>query len=214
MFVSIYWPVWTDAFALTEKRKATWMSCFLVSSPVGVLFGYVLTTQLIIYKTWEFAFYAQALAVIPALILIMLIPTKYFSLKRNATSAQHPGNSAVATYEDEASIERQLDSSSDGSSRRAQVSLRQQMRDNPNLDILGRSYDSDQLDAIFADESDRSNSRALENLGMTPTTPNIDTLQNFENESMTRRIKELLQNGQFVLLTLSISSLYFVVTGL
>lgn len=88
------------------------------------------------------------------------------------------------------------------------------MRDNPNLDILGRSYDSDQLDAIFADESDRSNSRALENLGMTPTTPNIDTLQNFENESMTRRIKELLQNGQFVLLTLSISSLYFVVTGL
>lgn len=88
------------------------------------------------------------------------------------------------------------------------------MRDNPNLDILGRSYDSDQLDAIFCDESDRSHSRALDNLGMTPTTPNIDTLQNFENESMTRRIKELLQNGQFVLLTLSISSLYFVVTGL
>ena len=50
---------------------------------------------------------------------------------------------------------------------------------------------------------------------MTLTTPNIDNLQNdLENESMWYRIKSLLKNGQFVLLTLSISSLYFVVTGL
>ena len=44
VFISIYWPVWTDGFAQSEKRKATWMSCFLASSPIGVLFGYVLTT--------------------------------------------------------------------------------------------------------------------------------------------------------------------------
>lgn len=79
------------------------MSCFLVSSPVGVLLGYVLTTQLIIYYTWEYAFYAQAIAVVPAMLLIALIPNRYFSLKRNATSVQA---SAVATIEDEASIER------------------------------------------------------------------------------------------------------------
>jgi len=63
------------------------MSCFLASSPVGVLFGYVLTTQLIINYTWKYAFYAQGVAVVPALLLSLLIPNKYFSLKPNATSA-------------------------------------------------------------------------------------------------------------------------------
>ena len=46
------------------------------------------------------------------------------------------------------------------------------------------------------------------------TTPNIDQLHNLEDESTWYRIKSLLRNGQFVLLALSISSLYFVVTGL
>lgn len=87
VFVSIYWPVWTDAFAGSERRKATWMSAFLVSSPIGVLVGYVLTTQLIIYYTWKYAFYVQAVAVIPAILLVIAMPNRYFSLKKNATSA-------------------------------------------------------------------------------------------------------------------------------
>lgn len=49
---------------------------------------------------------------------------------------------------------------------------------------------------------------------MTLTTPNIEQLQNLEDESTWYRIKSLLSNGQFVLLALAISSLYFVVTGL
>ena len=57
VFISIYWPVWTDGFAKTEQRKATWMSMFLAASPIGVLFGYVLTTQLILNYTWKYAFY-------------------------------------------------------------------------------------------------------------------------------------------------------------
>ena len=60
------------------------MSCFLASSPIGVLFGYVLTMQLIINYTWKYAFYVQAVAVAPALVLILFIPNKYFSLKSNS----------------------------------------------------------------------------------------------------------------------------------
>lgn len=81
VFISIYWPVYIDVFAVSETQKATWMSSFLVSSPVGVLLGYVLTTQLIINYTWKYAFYAEAAAVVPALLLILLMPNKYFSLK-------------------------------------------------------------------------------------------------------------------------------------
>ena len=58
------------------------MSCFLAASPIGVLFGYVLTTQLIINFTWKYAFYVQAIAVVPAIILILVIPKRYFSLKK------------------------------------------------------------------------------------------------------------------------------------
>ena len=52
VFITIYWPVWTDAFAASDQRKNTWMSSFLAASIVGVLIGYVLTTQLIINYTW------------------------------------------------------------------------------------------------------------------------------------------------------------------
>ena len=87
VFISIFWPVWTDAFAGTEKRKAAWMSTYLAASPVGVLFGYVITTQLIINYNWEYAFYLQCVAVGPAIILILMMPLKYFNLRKNATSA-------------------------------------------------------------------------------------------------------------------------------
>lgn len=63
------------------------MSTFLASSPIGVLFGYVLTTQLIINYKWQYAFYVQAIAVAPAIIALLAIPSQYFSLKENATSA-------------------------------------------------------------------------------------------------------------------------------
>lgn len=81
------------------------------------------------------------------------------------------------------------------------------------MDVLSRSYDSDQLNALFADEEDLRNNR-LENLGMTQTTPPMENMQAIEDETTIQRIFELVKNGQFVLLTLAISSLYFVVTGL
>jgi len=79
------------------------MSCFLASSPVGVLLGYVLTTQLIINYTWKYAFYAQAASVVPALLLILLIPNRYFAL-RDPNEAPRLENEAA-----DAMSERSLD---------------------------------------------------------------------------------------------------------
>ena len=50
------------------------------------------------------------------------------------------------------------------------------------MDVLSRSYDSDQLNALFADEEDLRNNR-LENLGMTQTTPPMDNIQAIEDET-------------------------------
>ena len=70
------------------------------------------------------------------------------------------------------------------------------MRNNSNGDMLGRSYDSNQLDALFENE-DLGNEHGgqIENLGMQPTTPNIDNMNSLETESTVHRIWELLKNG-------------------
>ena len=75
--------------------------------------------------------------------------------------------------------------------------LRGQMRRGTSADILGRSYDSNQLDALFDTNSefDPTGNGRIENMGMTATTPNINKLQNLENESTVHRIVELLKNG-------------------
>ena len=115
---------------------------------------------------------------VPALLIILFLPNKYFSLKADATSVVD--NSLEDTIS-----ERELDSSSnDGShSHRAgqAESLRQNMRMS-GMDVLSRSYDSDQLNALFADEEDLRNNR-LENLGMTQTTPPMDNIQAIEDET-------------------------------
>lgn len=51
------------------------------------------------------------------------------------------------------------------------------MRGGPNRDILGQSYDTDQLDALFESESGLDqigNGAGLETLGIMQTTPNIE----------------------------------------
>ena len=136
MIISILWPVWTDGFAYNEKRKATWMSCFLASSPIGVLFGYVLTTQLILNYNWKYAFYVQAVAVVPAIILVLVIPKRYFSLKKLGPHIDNDNDF-------EESRSRQLDLQSEMSSDRPQNSVREQMRSSHNRDAIGASYDTD-----------------------------------------------------------------------
>ena len=53
---------------------------FLLSAPVGVLFGYVLTTIFISIASWEFAFYVQAASAIPFIAFFLMIPLKYVAI--------------------------------------------------------------------------------------------------------------------------------------
>jgi MFS family permease len=81
VFMSIYWPVYTDIYTSSERQKTTWMSLFLLSAPVGVLFGYVITNIMIKRASWEYAFYVQAISVIPCMIYFLLVPLKYVTLE-------------------------------------------------------------------------------------------------------------------------------------
>ena len=57
------------------------MTILLLSSTLGVLFGYIMTTQFIGKLEWQYAFYVQIIAVIPIVIAILLTPLKYLDLQ-------------------------------------------------------------------------------------------------------------------------------------
>ena len=50
-------PVWADVFG-NEKQKQTWVTVLLLSSPVGVICGYTMTSFMVKYFTWHYSFYA------------------------------------------------------------------------------------------------------------------------------------------------------------
>lgn len=56
-FVSIFLPVWADRYAPSEGAKQCWLSGILMSSTVGVLFGYVITAAFITHLNWHWSFY-------------------------------------------------------------------------------------------------------------------------------------------------------------
>ena len=39
-------PVWADGFA-NEKQKSTWLTILILASPVGVIFGYIISSTLV-----------------------------------------------------------------------------------------------------------------------------------------------------------------------
>ena len=57
------------------------MTVLLLSSTLGVLFGYIMTTQFIEKVTWQYSFYTQIVAVIPIIIALLCTPIRYLDLK-------------------------------------------------------------------------------------------------------------------------------------
>ena len=81
VFVSIYFPVWSDMFGATDSQKQLWLTVLLLSSTLGVLFGYIMTTQFIEKAAWQYSFYTQIIAVIPIILALLFTPIKYLDLK-------------------------------------------------------------------------------------------------------------------------------------
>ena len=86
VFLTIYFPVWADAFGADDKQKTAWMTILLLATPIGVLLGYILTAYSIYLATWRWTFYIQAFGFIPLLLAIFLTPIKYLDLEALAAS--------------------------------------------------------------------------------------------------------------------------------
>lgn len=81
VFVCIYMPVWVDMFA-HEKQKSAWLTFLILASPLGIVIGFGMTSIIVKYTTWKWAFWGQSLAMLPCVLAIILIPKKYLDVEQ------------------------------------------------------------------------------------------------------------------------------------
>jgi MFS family permease len=82
-------PVWADAFA-NEKQKSIWLTFLILASPLGVVFGFIMTSVFVAYNKeidgcnngWRWSFYVQCLLMTPMAIGFLLTPLKYLDIDR------------------------------------------------------------------------------------------------------------------------------------
>lgn len=77
VFVTIYWPVWVDAFSASETQKGVWMTLVLLASVFAYVVGYGLVLVADAIGSWKIAFYFMIVLVVPFLIWIAAIPINY-----------------------------------------------------------------------------------------------------------------------------------------
>ena len=56
VFQCIYMPVWADTFA-AESQKTAWLTFLILASVLGIVLGFSLTTVMVAWLTWRYAFY-------------------------------------------------------------------------------------------------------------------------------------------------------------
>lgn len=69
-------PVWADVYA-NEKQKSQWVTILLLSSPLGIVGGYTLTSFMVTYYKWQYSFYVQAIGILVSVVFYFFLPQKY-----------------------------------------------------------------------------------------------------------------------------------------
>ena len=72
-------PVWANAFG-NAKQQALWMTYLMITSPLGVIMGYIMNSMIYASPGWRYSFYIQSLLLLPSLIGLIFIPNSYFDL--------------------------------------------------------------------------------------------------------------------------------------
>ena len=92
VFVCIFMPVWTDAFA-NEKQKTLWLTFLILASPLGIVFGFIMTSIFTAHtetnadgcnEGWRWSFYIQCFLMTPMAIGFLLTPLKYLDIDRTS----------------------------------------------------------------------------------------------------------------------------------
>lgn len=80
IFLVVYQPVWTDSFC-EDRFKSIALTINMLAAPLGIVGGYMLTYAMNKYRTWEWSFYLQGLAIIPCFVFLLMVPEKYLNIE-------------------------------------------------------------------------------------------------------------------------------------
>lgn len=77
-FITIYLPIWIDQFG-PRSRKTVMMSLHQVSSPLGFILGYIMTSLISSRTEWELSYYIQTGIMGVTAFVIIFAPQRFFS---------------------------------------------------------------------------------------------------------------------------------------
>ncbi|CDW83082.1 major facilitator superfamily [Stylonychia lemnae] len=185
VFVCIYFPVWVDTFG-TNKHKTLWLSLLLLAPPIGVVLGYSLTAFMVYHFTWRYIFYLQSILVIPCVIAMISIPNKYFDIE---TAIQYIRKDQNRQYD--LTQMYQTGGTGDGEYEKNRIQRKGSPEARRRLSSIGQNYIS------------RNNLNNLNDEEQLPPAINPTAI-----------FLSVLKNKPYILITIALSILFFVITGI
>ena len=84
VILSIFLPVWVDAFSPREK-KTKWMTLIITAAPGGLFVGYSMTACIVMFGiSWWWAFYIHILMLIPVSNVFFAIKETFLDVQKRA----------------------------------------------------------------------------------------------------------------------------------
>ena len=77
--ITVFSPWWADTYG-SQQVKSLSITLFQLCTPLGLFFGYGMTSFMTLYYEWEYSFYIQAGLLIPGVIGIMMTPKKFLDI--------------------------------------------------------------------------------------------------------------------------------------
>ena len=178
---------------------------------MGIVIGYQLTYQMILYKSWEWSYYIQSMACLPCALAIFLAPNKYFdvedALNYKAMIAskieQQNHGEIVESMGNEPIVEERHSSVRENYYNFRNQSL---LQNEPKL--------LEQRNRVF---SMVINSQESGNHGLLSSEYKLHGFKKYEPEEkmgILEKLKSLKSNIVFIKLAFSLAGLYFIVSGI
>lgn len=185
-FLTIYVPVWSDQFGI-HKHKSVMLSIIHLSSSFGSLFGYAMG----ILMGWKNAFYLQnVIIIINIVIILLLLPNKYFSKNLMPLKAKLD---LLKNNEEKDKNENKIDNDI----KDINVDINEFHENNElikeNKNIEERKKEEDEI-SLFEDIQTK--------------------IQDNKHESILMHIKVLIKSKVFILMNITLSSLFLIVAAI
>ncbi|KPI89430.1 hypothetical protein ABL78_1466 [Leptomonas seymouri] len=100
-FIVVYTPVWIDEFA-PKNRQSVWMASHNAGVPLGIMLGYILAVgpQMVVDSVdWNWAFFLKCLLMIPTITYVAQVDSRTINTARTAADNDKDDNDADTAEE-------------------------------------------------------------------------------------------------------------------